>query len=232
MSDATEFAMEVLNVSKWLGGVPVLDGVTVQFAAGRRHAVCGPNGSGKTTLLRILAGRVAADMGEVRFQGVRLDDAPGRANQRRYLTQHFSLYGELTVEENLDFCAAMHGLAKPVEAVAGAIDDFHLHVERRRRAHTLSGGVRQRIMLAAAFLGNPSLVLLDEPTAALDPQVRCDFWNLLDARRTAASTVILTTHLEDDMARCDSIYRLRDGRLQYPLNAERPSNDCAIRGGQ
>jgi ABC-2 type transport system ATP-binding protein len=206
---------ELNNVCKRYDAVTVLDHVSLTFGVGRRHALLGPNGSGKTTLLRVLAGRIAADSGEVLFSGA---STLGLRPEVRYLTQHFSHYGELTVRENLEFSAAMRGVSNGAQAVERILHEFDLIAERNRRAQTLSGGVRQRLMLAAALLGDPQILLLDEPTAALDSDARLLFWRLLDRRRTSAMTLILTTHLDEDVQRCDTVTNLRNGRVQSHID--------------
>jgi energy-coupling factor transporter ATP-binding protein EcfA2 len=142
---------------------------------------------------------VAADSGETCCSGVDLRTSTTQSpTEIRYLTQHFSHYGELTVRENLEFAAAMRGVSDSARAVELALHDFDLIAQQHRRAQTLSGGERQRQMLAAILLGNPQILLLDEPTAALDSNARSSFWRLLDRRRTLATTLILTTHLDED----------------------------------
>jgi len=179
----------------------------------------GPNGSGKTTLLRVLAGRIAVDSGEARCSGMSLrTSTAGPRPEIRYLTQHFSHYGELTVRENMEFAASMHGIADGANAVDLALIEFDLLATQAQRAQTLSGGVRQRLMLATVLLGEPKILLLDEPTAALDSSARLSFWRLMDRRRTSATTLILTTHLQEDVERCNTETRLRDGRIQSHLD--------------
>jgi ABC-2 type transport system ATP-binding protein len=226
IAGGTRCALELRDVSKQIGGVAVLDRVSLCVERGRRHALVGPNGSGKTTLLRILAGRVIADAGEVRYWGVKRGSSAGPADIRvRYLTQHFSLYGELTVRENLRFLAAMHGVCAPARAVEGAMEDFDLFGYRDSRAQTLSGGVRQRLMLASALLGNPSLLLLDEPTAALDDRARSHLWHVLDAKRTVETTLIVTTHLAQDLTHCDVVSQCLEGRIERTSEIARPTNE-------
>jgi ABC-2 type transport system ATP-binding protein len=205
---------ELNDVCKQFSAVTVLDHVSLTFGSGQRHALLGPNGSGKTTLLRVLAGRTKADSGKVRCLG--LDLAASTIQSRpevRYLTQHFSHYDELTVRENLKFAASMRGVSDAVREVELAVRDFDLLAMQAQRAQTLSSGVRQRMMLAAVLLGEPQILLLDEPTAALDDNARQSFWQLLDRRRTSATTLILTTHLDEDIAHCDTRTHLRDGRV-------------------
>ena len=211
-------AFALYNVCKRYGAVTVLDEVSLEFGAGQRHALLGPNGSGKTTLLRVLAGRIAVDSGEARCCGMNLRTLAARSRPDvRYLTQHFSHYGELTVRENMEFAASMHGISDGAKAVDLALNDFDLLASQSRRAQTLSGGVRQRLMLAAVLLGEPEILLLDEPTAALDGDARLSFWRLMDRRRTSATTLILTTHLNEDVERCNTVTRLCAGRMQSHL---------------
>jgi len=208
-------AFELYNACKRYGAVTVLDHVSLELGSGQRHALLGPNGSGKTTLLRVLAGRIALDSGEARCCGVNLRTLHTRPRPEvRYLTQHFSHYGELTVRENLQFAASMHGVSDGANAVELALNDFDLVASQWQRAQTLSGGLRQRLMLAAALLGEPKMLLLDEPTAALDGNARLSFWRLMDGRRTSATTLILTAHLKEDVEHCDSVMRMHDGRVQ------------------
>ena len=205
---------ELRRVCKRLGAITVLDQVSLQFAAGQRHALLGPNGSGKTTLLRVLAGRIVADSGEVTCQGIVLQTSTSHSRPDiRYLTQHFSCYGDLTVRENLAFSASIRGVIERTQAVECALAEFALESVQTQRAGNLSGGIRQRLMLAAVLLGEPQILLLDEPTAALDRETRTMFWQILNRRRTSATTVVLTTHLEADAAHCDVATHLRAGRV-------------------
>jgi ABC-type multidrug transport system ATPase subunit len=207
-------AFDLYDVCKQFGDLTALDHLSIVFGTGRRHALLGPNGSGKTTLLRVLAGRTTVDSGEARRMGVSLRKSTTQCHPGvRYLTQHFSLYGELTVCENLAFAADMRGESDDPQAVELALHDFDLLSVRSRRAETLSSGVQQRLMLATVLLGEPRLLLLDEPTAALDPNARQSLWRLLDRQRTPSTTLILTTHLDEDIAHCDTATHLRDGRI-------------------
>jgi ABC-2 type transport system ATP-binding protein len=206
---------ELHKVCKRFGAVTVLDHVSLEFGAGQRHALLGPNGSGKTTLLRVMAGRIAVDSGEARCCGMNLRTSATRLRPEvRYLTQHFSHYGELTVRENMEFAASMHGISDGANAVELALNDFDLLANQTQRAQTLSGGTRQRLMLATVLLGEPKILLLDEPTAALDSNARRSFWRLMDRRRTPAITLIMTTHLQEDVERCNTVTRLREGRIE------------------
>lgn len=212
--DAVTPAVDLHQVCKRLGRLTVLDRVSLILPRGQRHALLGPNGSGKTTLLRMLAGLLVPDSGDAHTLGFDLhaSAAPLR-HEVAYVTQHFSLYGELTVRENLAFVAAVRAVPAPRDAIARALDDFDLSAHGAARAQTLSGGVRQRLMLAAALMAAPALLLLDEPTAALDRTARNALWRKLDELRNAQVTLILTTHRVEDADRCDTQTELLEGRV-------------------
>jgi len=202
------------RVCKRFGPVGVLNQVSMQFAAGQRYALLGPNGSGKTTLLRVLAGRVAVDSGEARCQGVSFKISTPRSRPDiRYLTQHFSCYVDLTIRENLEFSASLRGVVEPSSAIERVLDELDLREVQARLAGALSGGVKQRLMLATVLIGNPQILLLDEPTAALDRESRRQLWQILDHRRSSVTTVVMTTHLDSDAAYCDVTAHLQGGRV-------------------
>jgi len=223
MSASSLLAFELRDVSIAFKWMIVLDHVSLQLELGGRYALLGHNGSGKTTLLRALAGRIGVNGGEVRCMGVNLRTTAAQSRPDvRYLTQHFSLYQELTTRENLEFCAAVRGVDDASHAIDAALSEFGLYPFENKSVHTLSGGIRQRLMLAALLLGDPKTLLLDEPTVSLDQQARADFWQLLDRRRTKVTTLVLTTHLEADLAHCDCLIQLQEGRLEiHPQGAER-----------
>jgi ABC-2 type transport system ATP-binding protein len=191
-----------------------LTGIDLLLPARRRHGLAGPNGSGKTTLLRLMAGLLAPTAGTVNCLGF---ESPARHDAFKervaYVTQEFSLYEELTVEENLCFVADLYSLPEPVHASRRAQAAFDLAAYGRVRAGAVSVGVRQRLMLAAAFMRGADLLLLDEPTAALDEESSNVLWRHIDAVNDAGTTIVLTTHREQDLARCDSVTRLVAGRI-------------------
>ena len=191
-----------------------LTGIDLMLPARRCHGLAGPNGSGKTTLLRLMAGLLAPTAGTVNCLGF---ESPARHDAFKervaYVTQEFSLYEELTVEENLSFVADLYSLPEPVHASRRAQDVFDLAAYGRVRAGAVSVGVRQRLMLAAAFMRGADLFLLDEPTAALDEESSNVLWRHIDAVNDAGTTIVLTTHREQDLARCDSVTRLVAGRI-------------------
>jgi ABC-type multidrug transport system ATPase subunit len=162
----------------------------------------------------MLAGLVLPDSGTAFCLGFNLRST--RSELRRelaYVTQQFSLYGELTVRENMEFVAALRAVPSTSRAIEAVLADFDLAQAADTRAQHLSGGGRQRLMLAAALVHTPKLLLLDEPTAALDAAAREAFWRQLDERRHLAPTVIVTSHLESDAAHCDTITELQAGRI-------------------
>jgi len=215
MSANSPLAFEMRDVSIAFKWMTLLDHVSLQLGLGRRYALLGPNGSGKTTLLRALAGRIGVNEGEVRCMGVNLRSSAAQTRPDvRCLTQHFSLYQELTTRENLEFFAAVRGVDDVSHAIDAALNEFDLYPFEHKSVHTLSGGIRQKLMLAAVLLGDPKTLLLDEPTVSLDHQARAEFWQILDARRTKVTTLVLTTHLEADLGHCDCLIQLQDGRLE------------------
>ncbi|HEX3396730.1 MAG TPA: ABC transporter ATP-binding protein [Steroidobacteraceae bacterium] len=201
-------------VSYSFGRRLALTGIDLALPAGRRHGLAGPNGSGKTTLLRLMAGLLAPTAGTVNCLGFESPSGHGAFKEHvAYVTQEFSLYEELTVEENLSFVADLYSLPEPIPASRRAQTVFDLTAYSRQRAGAVSVGVRQRLMLAAAFMRDPQLLLLDEPTAALDEESSDVLWRHIDAAQSTGATIVLTTHRERDLARCDSVTQLVAGRI-------------------
>lgn len=191
-------------VGRFAGDRVALADISLVIRAGKIHGLLGPNGSGKTTLLRILAGIWHPNVGRIAYPG-----APVRIG---YVAQRFCLYDELTVGENLRFQGAM--LGRNAMPVARALNEFSLEALASRRAAALSNGERQRLMLAAAMLSQPTLLLLDEPTTALDTASRRSLWSLLRREAAYGTAVVLTSHELADGAQCDSTTRLSEGRLE------------------
>lgn len=214
MLEDPPFAVSITKLSKRFGSNSALRDISLQLSPGHCHALLGPNASGKTTLLRIMAGLLRPDAGTVRSMGVDVIHALSEHQSRvGYLPQRFCYYDELTTLENLVFVARMHGIDKPATAADVAIRDFDLDGAADRRAQVLSGGQRQRLMLAAALMHRPALLLLDEPTTALDAASRDALWNRLHTLTATGITCILTTHEAEDAARCDTRTRLIDGSI-------------------
>lgn len=208
------FAVELDGINKSFGKTRALIEIDLSLAAAHRHALVGPNGSGKTTLLRLLAGLLPPESGTARCLGldVRVDSRVLKSHVA-YVTQHFSLYDELTLNENLQFNADLYAIPRESFALDQVFDVFALTTSRNKRAGSVSVGVRQRLMLAAAFMRHPRILLLDEPTAALDEQSRTTLWRHIDACQGAGATIILTTHNPSDMERCDTVTDLAGGHI-------------------
>ena len=204
-------AIEARGVRKRFGDLAALDGVDLSVAPGTVYALLGPNGAGKTTLIRALVGLVKPDGGELRVLGERMPkrEVLGRIG---YMTQAAALYGDLSAEENVRFFARVHGVrgGRDVEWALRFVD---LWERRRSVTATLSGGMRTRLSLACTLVHRPSLLLLDEPTVGVDPQLRAQMWDEL--RRMAADgvTILVSTHVMDEAERADRLGLIRSGRL-------------------
>jgi ABC-2 type transport system ATP-binding protein len=207
MSEA--YAVEVDNVSKSFGAYKALNGVTVRVRRGEIYGLLGPNGAGKTTLIRHLVGLLKADGGTVTVLGQHMPNVAvlGKVG---YMTQQAALYPALSVEENVQFFAAINGADGGVK---DALERVRLYDRRKSVVATLSGGMRQRCSLACALVHRPDLLLLDEPTVGIDPQLRVQFWE--DFRRMAdgGTTIIVSSHVMDEADRCQRLGLIQYGRL-------------------
>jgi len=207
-------AIEVEGLNKSFGGRRVVKDFSIQVEQGRITGFLGPNGSGKTTTLRMLCGLLTPDTGHGTALGYDIVAQSGEIKRRTgYMTQRFSLYEDLTVEENLQFSARIHGLDRIKERVADALGQLGLTERRRQLAGTLSGGWKQRLALASATLHEPQLLLLDEPTAGVDPQARRTFWDEIHALAANGLTVLVSTHYMDEAERCHDIAYIAYGEL-------------------
>lgn len=207
-------AIDVRGLNKSFGDKHVVRDVSLQVEEGKICGFLGPNGSGKTTTLRMLCGLLTPDSGEGTALGL---DIIGQANliKRRagYMTQKFSLYEDLTIEENLQFSARVHGLDRRKQRVDQALERLGLVERRGQLAGALSGGWKQRLALATATLHEPKLLLLDEPTAGVDPKARRTFWDEIHALSAEGLTVLVSTHYMDEAERCHEIAYISYGRL-------------------
>jgi ABC-2 type transport system ATP-binding protein len=206
---AGEYAVEVADVVKSFGRLRALDGVTLRVRAGEVYGLLGPNGSGKTTLIRALVGLVAIDSGSVSVLGRPMPEL-AVLSRVGYMTQAAALYPDLTVEENLRFFAAINGVEGNVDDV---LDFVELSDRRRSVVATLSGGMRTRASLACALVHQPRLLLLDEPTVGVDPQLRRQFWDQFAAMAAAGTTIVVSSHVMDEAERCQRLGLLRFGKL-------------------
>jgi ABC-2 type transport system ATP-binding protein len=202
------------GLTKHFGNLVAVNSLDLDIPRGSIYGFLGPNGSGKSTSIRLLTGLLRPDVGSITVLGLSL---PGKAEALRrrigYMTQKFSLYGDLTVEENLRFMARIYGVHG--KAVKQRIDElltlYDLDDQRRQLADTMSGGQKQRLSLAAATLHSPELLFLDEPTSAVDPENRRDFWEKLFDLSDAGTTILVSTHYMDEAERCHQLAILANG---------------------
>jgi ABC-2 type transport system ATP-binding protein len=203
------YAVDVNNVVKSFGTQKALDGLTLRVRPGEIYGLLGPNGSGKTTLIRAIVGLVAPDSGTVTVLGRRIPDLDILA-QIGYMTQQAALYPDLSVEENLRFFAAISGSDGNVTEVLKTVE---LDERRRSVVSELSGGMRQRCSLACALVHRPKLLLLDEPTVGVDPQLRVQFWEHFREMAAAGTTILVSSHVMDEAERCQRLGLIRFGKL-------------------
>ncbi|MGZ8361658.1 MAG: ABC transporter ATP-binding protein [Allosphingosinicella sp.] len=207
-------AIRVEGLNKSFGERRVVRDLSIEVEQGRITGFLGPNGSGKTTTLRMLCGLLTPDSGHGEALGFDLIADSGEIKRRTgYMTQKFSLYEDLTIEENLQFSGRIRGLDRVRGRVSEALDKLGLTERRRQLAGTLSGGWKQRLALATATLHEPELLLLDEPTAGVDPQARRTFWDEIHALAAAGLTVLVSTHYMDEAERCHDIAYIAYGEL-------------------
>jgi ABC-2 type transport system ATP-binding protein len=192
------------------GDREVLHGVGFDLRAGTVTGLLGPSGCGKTTLIRAIVGLQARVTGDVSVLGLPAG-APKLRGRIGYVTQEPSVYRDLTVTENLRFFAAVLGV--PADDVDRVIDAVDLRSHAHQRVDQLSGGQESRASLAAALLGRPELLVLDEPTVGLDPVLRRDLWNLFHSLADAGATLLVSSHVMDEASRCDRLLVMRDGEL-------------------
>lgn len=208
------FAIEIENLCREFGHRRVVDDVSLTAQAGEVLGVLGPNGSGKTTLLRMICGLLTPTAGSGRVLGMDLMRSRKRIKAATgYMTQKFSMYEDLTLAENLLFQARIQGLKEPQKHVASALDRLGAVVLPTQLAGHLSGGWKQRLALEAAMVHGPKLLLLDEPTAGVDPSARRDFWDRIQDVAAQGVTVLVSTHYMDEAERCDRLAIMHMGRL-------------------
>jgi len=207
-------AIDVEGLSKSFGAKRVVDDVSIQLERGRICGFLGPNGSGKTTTLRMLCGLLTPDAGSGTCLGYDIRREPDRIKLKTgYMTQKFSLYDDLTIAENLQFTAQVYGLDQRRERVEAALEHLGLSGRKDQLAGTLSGGWKQRLALASATLHEPELLLLDEPTAGVDPKARRTFWDEIHELAGRGLTVLVSTHYMDEAERCHEIAYISYGKL-------------------
>jgi len=213
-ASSSDVAIDVRGLSKSFDGREVVHDLSMQVKRGTIYGFLGPNGSGKTTTIRMLCGLLTPDSGEGRCLGYDIRrDADRIKRQVGYMTQRFSLYQDLSVRENLEFVARLYGMPDARGAARAMIERLGLSGREKQLAGELSGGWKQRLALGACTLPNPQLLLLDEPTAGVDPKARRDFWNEIHALAAEGLTVLVSTHYMDEAERCHEIAYIAYGHL-------------------
>ncbi len=219
-------ALEARDVRKRFGPIEALRGLTLTVSEGEIYGLLGPNGSGKTTFIRCVAGLVRPDHGTLSVLG-RTPVAAVASGGIGYMTQAAALYLDLSIEENLRFFAALEGIDDVDERIDAVLRTVDLLERRRSVVGTLSGGMRQRVSLAAALLHEPRFLLLDEPTVGIDPALRREFWEHFRALAARGVTILVSSHVMDEAGRCDRLGLIRDGRVV----AEGSADDLVRRAG-
>jgi ABC-2 type transport system ATP-binding protein len=209
-----EMAIKVEGLTKRFGDKAVVDHFSMEVPKGTIYGFLGPNGSGKTTTIRMICGLLTPDEGKGVVLGHDiLTEAELIKRQVGYMTQKFSLYEDLSIEENLDFVARMYEMPDRKRRVADALSNLGLTSRKSQLAGTLSGGWKQRLALAACLIHEPKLLLLDEPTAGVDPGARRDFWDHIHELAHQGITVLVSTHYMDEAERCHALAYIAYGKL-------------------
>jgi len=214
LSMSAELAIDVRGMTKTFSGRTVVNGIDMQVRAGTVCGFLGPNGSGKTTFIRMLCGLLRPDGGSGTCLGY--DVITGSEAIRKeagYMTQRFSFYEDMSIAENLDFVARMFSVPDRKSAVEQSLEDLGLAGRRSQLAGELSGGWKQRLALAACLIHKPRLLLLDEPTAGVDPKARREFWDKIHTLAGEGLTVLVSTHYMDEAEKCHTLAYLSYGNL-------------------
>jgi ABC-2 type transport system ATP-binding protein len=211
---AKPLAISVQGLAKSLGGRNVIEDFSIDVPTGHIFGFLGPNGSGKTTTIRMLCGLLTADAGTGRCLGYNIiEQSAAIKREVGYMPQRFGLYEDLSIRENLNFVARIYGVPAPARRVDATLERLGLVERARQLAGQLSGGLKQRLALAACLLHAPRLLLLDEPTAGVDPKARREFWDQIHELAAQGMTVLVSTHYMDEAERCHQVGYLAGGRL-------------------
>ncbi|EEX14367.1 ABC transporter, ATP-binding protein [Citreicella sp. SE45] len=222
-------AIEVSELTKRFGERTVVDRVSLSVAKGEIAGFLGPNGSGKTTTIRLMCGLLQPDGGSGRVLGHDILTERGAIKREvGYMTQKFSFYEDLTIEENLSFVAGLYEMRRRREVVRDTLKDLGLWTRRGQLAGSLSGGWKQRLALAACVMHKPQLLMLDEPTAGVDPKARRDFWDEIHRLAADGLTVLVSTHYMDEAERCHRINYISYGTLVAQGTVEEVVRDAGL----
>jgi ABC-2 type transport system ATP-binding protein len=221
MPDDAQHVIDVIGLNERFGDKHVVKNFSLQVQRGEIYGFLGPNGSGKTTTIRMLCGLLTPDLGSGTCLGydIRRESAQIK-RQVGYMTQRFSLWEDLSLRENLDFIGRMYGMPSRKAAVRRALERLRLSARQDQLAGLLSGGWKQRLALAACMLHEPHLLLLDEPTAGVDPKARRDFWAEIHELASQGISVLVSTHYMDEAERCHRLAYISYGDLLATGTAE------------
>ncbi len=209
-----EFAIDVTGMTKRFGARTVVNNIQLRVRSGEIYGFLGPNGSGKTTFIRMLCGLLRADAGSGTCLGLDvIRESEAIKRQVGYMTQKFSFYEDLSIAENLNFVARMYGVPNRGQVVQESLERLGLAERQKQLAGQLSGGWKQRLALAACLIHKPRLLLLDEPTAGVDPKARRDFWEQIHRLAAEGMTFLITTHYMDEAERCHKLAYIAYGNL-------------------
>jgi ABC-2 type transport system ATP-binding protein len=229
VNGAPDIAIDVHGLTKKFDGRAVVRNLSMQVRRGTIYGFLGPNGSGKTTTIRMLCGLLTPDEGQGTCLGYDIRTETDKIKVHvGYMTQRFSLYQDLSVRENLEFVGRIYGLADPRGAASAMIERLGLSGREEQIAGTLSGGWKQRLSLGACTLPSPQLLLLDEPTAGVDPKARREFWSEIHALAAEGLTVLVSTHYMDEAERCHEIAYIAYGELLVHGTVDHVIEDAAL----
>lgn len=214
MTNHSDFVVDVEKLNKSFAGKPAVIDASLHIKKGEIFGFLGPNGSGKTTTIRMLCGLLTPDSGHGTCIGYDvLKDSAIIKKHVGYMTQKFSLYEDLSIEENLDFIGRLYQIKKRKNKVTQALHDLGLYQRRKQLAGQLSGGWKQRLALSAALIHEPQLLLLDEPTAGVDPEARREFWDQVHLLASQGITTLVSTHYMDEAERCTRLAYIAYGNM-------------------
>ncbi|ANW27053.1 ABC transporter ATP-binding protein [Vibrio coralliilyticus] len=226
-----EYAIKAENVVKRFGDFTAIDDITLNVPKGSIYGFLGPNGCGKSTTIRVLTGLLSPSEGDVDVLGLEI---PRQSELLRlkigYMTQKFSLYDDLTVEENLEFIGQIFGMGSKhlKQRINEQLKTYGLDQRRKQRVGGMSGGQKQRLSLAAATMHQPELLFLDEPTSAVDPENRREFWEQLFDLSDQGTTILVTTHYMDEAERCHRLAIMEAGRIRADGEPEQLMADMGV----